>query len=585
MALIPDEIISEVRARVDLVAAVGDHVQLRKEGRAFKGLCPFHQEKTGSFYVYGDKRYWRCYGCQRYGDVFKFLMELQGKSFGEVVKELASRVGVVIPERPMTPEERARQTERSRMLDLNAAAAAFYRDVLRGGGGARGRAYLASRGIGDEVAETFRLGLAPDGWDALVTRLEAKRAPLDLAVKLGLVAPRPRGGGHYDKFRDRLMCPVILPAGEIAGFSGRLLGTQADAPKYMNSPESSVYRKSYLLFGLHAAREGFRKKGRALLVEGNFDVIALHQAGFVETVAPLGTALTEHQVEILRRLTSSVTVCMDGDRAGRAAALRVVALLQAAGVESRVAELPDGEDPDSFVRKHGAAALEELLGRAKPGAEYFLDQVWFRSDRSPESLAAALREAGPMIAAIGDELKREIIIDRFARAMGVAPALVRRAAAQKGPAAAAVGAGPSRPPADPRLEAMPPGLELKVLAILADHPSLMEEAERLGVRSLLTDDRLRDMYSAARAGRSFVEAAPPDLGDAVAREILAGSYAMLEDPGSALVEAVRALQAERERAATEELRRQVKEAARRGDSARARELALLQVRTKSKVQP
>ena len=576
MALIPDEVVSEIRDRIDIVAVIGEHIQLKKAGVNWKGLCPFHQEKTPSFHVNPPRHTFYCFGCQKKGDVFAFLMEIGGKSFGEVVRELAGRVGVVIPERPMSPEEQARRSERSRLFDVNALAAAYYRGVLGDGRqGAAGRAYLEGRGIGAEVAAAFQLGLAPDGWDGLLRHFEQRRIPLEPALLLGLVARRSSGSGHYDKFRNRLMCPVILPAGEIAGFSGRTLANDdPETPKYLNSPENPIYKKSQLLFGLHAARPSFAKRGRAILVEGNFDVIALHQAGFTETVAPLGTALTAEQVESLRRLAPSVVLCLDGDKAGRAAALRAIPILVAAGVDARVVALPDKEDPDSFVRSRGAAALEDRVAHAPSAIDHFLEEIWYRSDRSAEARAAALREAAPLIAALGaDSIKRDIVIQQFARALDVESRVVRMAlAARPAPAAPTPAPAPAAPP--------PPSAELKVFAILADHPDLVAEADQLGIRSPLTDARLRDMYSRRLSGQSFLDAAPQDISDHVAREVLSGAYAAVPNPRRTLMDAVRMLRSEHMEQELARLHRAAKDANRRGDTTLERELTRKYVETR-----
>jgi DNA primase len=500
-------------------------------------------------------------------------MELQGKGFIEVVRDVAERVGVTIPERPVSPEEQSRRSEKARLFELNAVAAAFFRATLaHDRAGAAGRAYLARRGIGEEVAATFQLGLAPDGWDGLARHLEGRKQSAEAALHLGLMAPRTNGRGVYDRFRNRVMCPVILPAGEIAGFSGRTLADDPETPKYLNSPESQIYKKSHLLFGLFAARPAFARKGRALLVEGNFDVIALHQGGFAETVAPLGTALTADQVEILHRLAPRVVLCLDGDKAGRAAALRAVPLLTAAGVDARVAVLPDGEDPDSYLRKQGAAALEELVSKAQPAVEYFLDQAWFKSDRSADARAAALREAGPLIASITDEVKREMVIAQIALGMQVEARVVRLAVKGAPPDS------PSSPP--PARRRPPPMLELKVFEILEDHPDLVAEAEGLGIRSLLTDERLRDMYSRRLAGQSFLDAAPQDIRHLVAARLLEGHYAGLDNPRRVLVETIRILESERLARDLDQINVAIKDAARRGDSTLARELSIRQIETR-----
>src|SRR5688572_6355072 len=306
--MIPDEVIREIRDRSDIVAVIGQHVQLRKAGRNHKGLCPFHGEKTPSFNVNPDKGFFYCFGCQKKGDVFTFVMEYEGKSFHEAAEGLAAIAGVSLPVVEDNPALRAARGERVKMLEVNKLATAFFRDILKTARGAAGRAYLDKRKIGAEAEEKFQLGYAPGDWHALADHLVERRADMEIAVKLGLVARQPQRGGFYDRFRDRVVCPVIVPGGEVVGFSARLVGDAppgpdgATAAKYINSPESTVYKKSKLLFGLAQARESFRTKNRAVLVEGNFDVISMHQAGFTETIAPLGTALTAEQVDGMRKL-------------------------------------------------------------------------------------------------------------------------------------------------------------------------------------------------------------------------------------------------------------------------------------------
>ena len=572
MARIPDELKAEILERVDLVALIGERVQLKKAGTArHKGLCPFHQEKTPSFHVLEDKRFYHCFGCQKSGDAIRFLMEIDGKTFGEAARELAGKVGVTLPE-TSSPEDRARMGERGRLLEVNAVAASFYREVLQSEGGLRGREYLRSRGIGDEVAETFRLGMAPDAWDALVRRLEARKQSHEAALALGLIAPRTKSSGFYDRFRHRLMCPVLLPAGEVVAFSGRTLGGDPEAPKYINSPGSPVYAKGKELFGLHAAQASFRRKERALVVEGNFDVIALHQAGFAETVAPLGTALTERQVETLRRLTPRVVLCLDGDRAGRAAALKDIALLVAAGVESRIVDLPDGDDPDSFVRAHGAEALEKKIAGAPLGVDFFLFAIWGGTNRSAETKAQAIREAADLLSKVPDDTRKAILVHQFAQGLDVDAGVLRRA----------IGA-PQRmiaPPVRPQKPQLPPAKELKVIQLLWDHPELFDLADQLGVRSLLTDVRLRDMYSASHAGRPVHESVPADLMDVVTGS--AGEFKNIPDPASTLKDAVRSLERDHLQTQIRDIDRRFKDAVREGNSALARELSMLLVQTQRK---
>ena len=581
MGLIPDDIIRELRERADIVSVIGRHVTLRKAGRNHKGLCPFHQEKSPSFNVNAEKGFFYCFGCQQKGDVFSFLMEYEGKSFFEAAEELAQLTGVDLPEPESGPPARAQRSERAQMLEVNELAAGYFRRALqsdRVGGAAQH--YLRERGIGDEVAESFRLGYAPDGWTGLVDYLRQRGAQASIAEKVGLIAPRPRAGGYYDRFRDRLMCPVTVPGGSVTGFSGRLIAGDEGA-KYMNSPESAVYKKSRLLFGLEQARAGFRRAERAIIVEGNFDVIALHQAGFDETVAPLGTALTPEQAEQLRRLVDRVVLLYDGDAAGRAATLKGLQTLVGADLDVEIAEVPAGEDPDTVLKTRGRAALDGILSRTQPAVEYFIDEAWHRAGRTADGRARALAEIAPIVKNVRLDTKRDLIADTVSKRLGVDAQVVWRAVRRGDAEARGASAGAQAPRQSPQPRentGPPPSLELTVLQILADHPGLLDEAERLGVFSLLTDSRLRDMYSAARAGTPVVSALPTDASaDAngeIARRVLAGDYATLADPEQTLREAVANIRRIRRRS---ELRRrheqQTRAAARRAsDTASEREL-------------
>ncbi len=570
MGLIPEDVIREIRERTDIVAVIGQHVSLRKAGRNHKGLCPFHNEKSPSFNVSGDRGFFYCFGCQKKGDVFTFLMEYEGKSFIEAAESLAAQQGIEIP-RTEEPEAVKRQrSERARMLEINKLAAGFYRELLRGDGGAPGRAYLESRGIGDEVAESFQLGWAPDEWRALSDYLQQRGASLDIAGKVGLVAPQPRAGGHYDKFRSRLMCPVIVPGGEVSGFSGRIVGSDAEAAKYINSPESPVYKKSRLLFGLAQARESFRSAGRAVLVEGNFDVISLHQAGFAETVAPLGTALTDEQAGLLKRFAQRVVLLYDADKAGHAAALKSLEVLMGAEVDVYIATLPSGEDPDSMVKKHGAEALKQLLDRAQIGVEYFAYEVFATTVRSPAGRARTLHAAAQIARSVRDPVRRNLIVDQLATGMRIDRRLVWQAVGGRSNVSQPTSEDPRPVPDEKSVESLL--RELQVLAILADHPQLIELAEENDVFSLLTDERLRDMYCAARRGEPIISALPTDGSSFIAEHVLSGAFATAKDPRRGLLEAVASLRKVRKRPELAELQRRAQAAKRRGDVELEREL-------------
>jgi len=597
--MIADEIIAEIRSRADIVAVIGQHVQLRKAGRNWKGLCPFHGEKSPSFNVQPEKGFFYCFGCHKKGDVFNFIMEIEGKSFVEAAEQLGARFGVAVPKIDEDPALRRARGERFAMYDINKHATQFFRDVLADPKrGELGRAYLAKRGVGAEITEKFQLGYAPADWHALADYLQSKRVDMELATRLGLVAKQVRAGGYYDRYRDRLVCPVIVPGGEIKGFSARVIGTQAPAPdgseppKYINSPESIVYKKSQLLFGLAQAREGMQKNRRAVLVEGNFDVISLHQADFTDVVAPLGTALTLDQVLTLKRLAERIVLVYDGDKAGYKATMHALQMCIEADVEVLVANRPGnaksggggplsgGVDPDSLVAGGGAEQLKEAIDRAQGGIEFFCFEVWGKARANADARSRALEDAARLIGKIENPTKRDLVVDTFAKALdidvGVVRSAVVRAAANRN-----AGHGPGQgydrggdrggprqgggPPNAPHPNAPhPDGFargqrgetpenrdqtpvrtldpEVEVISLLADHPSLLTTPDADRVSSLLTEPRLQAMYSAARAGQSFLELASMLLPPPTAQHVLSGKYAEHKNPGAQLAAFVASLE-------------------------------------------
>ncbi len=543
--MIPEDIITQIREAADIVQVVGQHVQLRKAGRNWKGLCPFHGEKTPSFNVSPDKGFYHCFGCQKHGDVFTFVMELEGKSFVEAAEQLAGRFNIQVPRVEESPELRKARGERVAMLELNKVATAFYREVLADPvRGEAGRAYLAKRGVSDETAAEFQLGYAPPEWGALADHLQSKRADLELAVKVGLIAPRPRTGGYYDRNRDRLVCPVVVPGGDVVGFSSRVIASPGPEvvdppPKYINSPESAVYKKSKLLFGLAQAREGIAAKKRVVLVEGNFDVISLHQAGFKEVVAPLGTALTPEQIGTLRRVAERVVLLYDGDKAGYKATMHALLLCIEADVPVAVMRkrtgsldglLSGGDDPDSMVAAGKAAELALALDQARDGVEFMAFEVWSKASTA-EQKARALDEAARLVSKFATQTKRDLIVHTLATALEVDVAVVAGAVnrANRGersqPSPQNRGPAPSHAPEDAPGPAAPfPLVEIEVLTLLVDHPGLIATPEADKAFWLLTDARLRDMYSAGRAGQSMVEHATSKLPPVVAKQVLSAKY-------------------------------------------------------------
>jgi DNA primase len=410
----PQHFIDAVRNAADIVQVISDYVPLKKAGTRMKGLCPFHEEKTPSFSVDPNAQLFYCFGCQTGGDVFKFIQLYDKAEFGEAVKTLAQRFGLPLPaerERKRGPEER--------LLRMNQAADAFYRARLCDDGAGRGcRSYLEKRGLDAETIENLGLGFAPDDWEELRRHLLSKHFRVEEMHKGGLVIPRKDGRGHYDRFRNRLVFPIRDLSGRTVAFGGRALGDAE--PKYINSPETPVYTKGAVLYGLDLAKQAIRRAGRAIVVEGYLDLAAVMQAGFDHVVATLGTAFTPGQARLLARYTNDVLVSYDGDSAGAAATARSLDLLLERGMRVRVVDLPAGADPDDYIRQRGAAAYGELLDDAPEYLQYLVRRELRSRDisRVEEKIAAA-NTILPHVAKLGSAIERATWAGRLADALDI----------------------------------------------------------------------------------------------------------------------------------------------------------------------
>ncbi|MDJ0804465.1 MAG: DNA primase [Desulfobacterales bacterium] len=424
---IPEDKITEIRNTCNMVDIIGESVVLKKAGQNFVGLCPFHAEKTPSFTVSPHKQMFYCFGCGEGGNVFSFLMKHQGLSFPEAVKQLAERYGIQLPRREMSPEQKKRLSERDRMFQLNRLALDFYCHVLRKDEiGDIARDYLKKRGFSADVAAAFNLGYAPPGWDHLVGYLKHKRVPLPLAERVGLVVRRQSGSGHYDRFRGRIVFPICDSGGRIIAFGGRVLND--DLPKYLNSPESEIYSKSRSLYGLDVARHHCRRSEEVYIVEGYFDVIALHQHGIREAVATLGTSLTREHVHAVQGLIGEkgrAFLVFDSDEAGIKAARRSVALFEKGFVDARVMVLPPGHDPDSFVFQHGEERLRELAATSKGLMSFLIDSSVSRHGQSLEGRIRVLDEVAGPLADLDDPGRRSVYIKYLAEAVDIDERAVR----------------------------------------------------------------------------------------------------------------------------------------------------------------
>jgi DNA primase len=400
-------LLEEIKSRIDIVEFVSDYVSLQKAGQNLKGLCPFHSEKTPSFTVSPSKQIFHCFGCSTGGDVVTFLMKQENLSFAEAIRYLAQKTGIEL--KGFAQEKNS--AERDALLRLNEHAARYFEKTLSSSPLAI--QYLEKRGIRREFLGMFRIGFSGDGRDGLCKNLRNNNFPAQLLLKAGVASPD--NGGIRDYFRRRIIFPICNQRGDVIAFGGRVMDNSL--PKYVNSPETEIFRKGETLFGMHSARECIRKKGFALIVEGYLDVIVCHQGGFSNAVAPLGTALTVRHLEKLRSVTKKVVLVFDGDQAGKAAASRALPVLCESGYSIRILLLPEGEDPDSFIRLQGSEAFERLIGSALSVVELRMQSVADRTD--------AVRETLSLIAAVRDPLKAEEMLGELRDVAGMNESVLR----------------------------------------------------------------------------------------------------------------------------------------------------------------
>lgn len=575
--LIPEETIAEVRDRTDIVQVIGQYVQLKRSGSNFVGLCPFHNEKTGSFNVNRTKQFFHCFGCHESGDVFTFMQKIEHRTFTEVVEDLAARSNVEIKfkegSRRGAKDAARRRSERQQGIEINGKVAQLYREQLQGSGGQAARDYLRQRGVSDAVAEVFRLGCAPATGSVVVRLVQQQKVPPEFAIKMGLIARRRSGDGFHDRFWKRLMFPVTSPSGEVVAFGGRMLG-EGDGPKYINTPETPVYRKGEVMFGLQAAAPAVRRSGVVLLVEGNLDVIMMYQHGLENTLAPMGTALTPQQVRLLGRMADEVVAIFDGDDAGRAAAVKCIPLLVDGGVEGKIATLPREHDPDSLLRQQGREAMTRLIKQAVPAVDFYIAHFQDRMEDSIPGRARVLEQVVPLISRLSSTVARDMYADRLASSLSVDRATVQRAV-RAGRAPLLKDLQQQQQPAPPQRQLSPvERFELKLIALLVEHPLLVDRAEQHGTERLLTNEGLRATYKAAVAmqqqtGRivhaTLLQSSPPEVLDFVAKEIHSDEFANDGDPTQALDDTIAQLRLGELRRELDEIRRQIVTAKKNAD--------------------
>ena len=418
--------VEQIKTLSDIVAVISEYVQLKKKGRSFWGLCPFHSEKTPSFSVDPDKQIYKCFGCDRGGDVITFVMDKKGFSFAEAITELALKAGITLE-----PDKRQPSSDKKIYYEANKAAMTFFEQQLNSIKGEDARGYLSGRGITENTIRSFHIGFAPDSWDSLTTFLQHRGIPQAAAEKAGLIAPR-KGSGFYDRFRGRVIFPIIDLSGEVIGFGGRIIGE--GEPKYLNTPESPIFEKKRVLYNLHSVRNQIRQGG-AVVVEGYMDVVSLANAGFTAAVATLGTALGEDHVRLLRRFTDDITLVFDGDSAGRNAMVRAIEPFLASDVIPRIVILPQGKDPDDIARE-GISLWNGLLSSAQDIWDLMFFESFSRHDPSKlRGQNAILKELAPMFARLHDNLLRDLLAQRLAVKLGISTEVVSKRIRPEGNAA------------------------------------------------------------------------------------------------------------------------------------------------------
>jgi DNA primase len=564
IGLLSDEKVSEIRDRSSILEVVSDYVTLKKAGRNHRGLCPFHSEKTPSFMVNEEKQIFHCFGCGEGGDVFSFLMKAGHFSFPQAAEELAKRYGVKLPARELSPSQKKEMAKREVLFEINRIASEYFRDLLtKRREGEEGRKYLSQRGITEEIISEHGLGYSADRWDGLVEHLREKKVSLDLAHELGLIFPKKREG-WYDAFRSRIVFPILDLHQRTVGFGGRII--KAGEPKYLNSPESNIYHKGEVLYGLQVAKRYATEKDCVIVVEGYFDLLTLHQYGWRHSVATLGTALTPHHTRTLKRYTRNLITLFDADQAGVQAALRSLPLFLEEEVAGKAVILPKGEDPDGFLRKGGLEDFTKRVEHAVPLIDFFFD--WLMKSYDAKSVDGKVRIAKEGVALLGkipDRIRRDFYTRALAERLDVKESFLYEMLPSPPK-------GPSKEGGDSK-EFFPektfPKSEEMVIRLMVHHPDVIPVLSRESVLKEFESpvlqkiaEALEDLYR--RKGRL-------DLAEAIAgfEEPLKGrlcEYAFQEggleggDPGRILRDCIQKVRGARLKREKDELLKRIREA-------------------------
>jgi DNA primase len=418
VGFLSEEKVSEIRDRSNILEVIADYVALKKAGKNYRGLCPFHSEKTPSFMVNEEKQIFHCFGCGEGGDVFTFLMKVGHFSFPQVVEELAKRYGVKLPSRELSAAQKKEMTKKEVLFQINQIASEYYHDLLtQRREGEEGRRYLSQRGVSQEIVSEHRLGTSTDRWDGLVQYLQGRKVSLELAWELGLIFPKKKEG-WYDAFRGRILFPIFDLHQRVVGFGGRVI--KEGQPKYLNSPESSIYHKGETLYGLQVAKRYAVEKDCVIIVEGYFDLLTLHQYGLKNSVATLGTALTTQHIRTLKRYTKNLITLFDADQAGVQATLRSLPLFLEEEVVGNTIILPKGEDPDGYLRKGNLEDFGKKIERAVPLIDFFFDRLMKTHDlKSIDGKVKVAKEGAALLGKIPDKIRRNFYTKALAERLDI----------------------------------------------------------------------------------------------------------------------------------------------------------------------
>lgn len=511
--------VAEIRDRTDIVGLVSNYVQLKKAGRNFKGLCPFHQEKTPSFIVFPESGNFKCFGCGKGGDVFTFYKEVERVEFREALEELARRAGVELRAAP--PPSPERDAHRQKLIELNELAATFYATQLRGAERhSPARVFVESRGLSTDIVQNFQIGFAPDAWDRLAQFFAARGVDPDRAVEAGLLSER-QTGGYYDRFRNRVMFPIRDRDGNVVGFGGRAF--EDEQPKYLNTPQTELFDKSHLLYALDRAREDIRRTDMAVVVEGYMDAIAAHQFGYRNVVASMGTAITESQLALLKRFTKNVVLALDADTAGQAAMVRAIEALPAGEQESapvagrdliffekrlsvniRVLSLPQGKDPDEMIRTN-PDSWPAVVDQSQPFLGFYIERIASDVDvTDPREKEAAVHRAAALLSLLPDGVELRHYVEVLANRLRMAERQPIADAIRQARKRNSIVAPPLPSPPVPRQSKV----EDHLVGLILTYPSVLAEFAAELDPNELTDARNRELVlrvSAAAAGAAEIE--------------------------------------------------------------------------------